>query len=99
MVTPTIKVLIDWKNDGDFLPHVSRFQQYLREAGRDPAGFPIRGSLVAGDGGTEAWIKTARAYQAAGVTHITIGAPPALTPDQTLERVAEARAAIAEVLG
>jgi probable F420-dependent oxidoreductase len=88
-----------WMTIGDFLPHVPRFQQYLREAGRDSAGFPIRGSLVAGDGGPDAWIKTARAYQAAGVTHITIGAPPALTSDQTLERLAAARTAIANALG
>jgi probable F420-dependent oxidoreductase len=88
-----------WMTIGDFLPHVARFQQYLRDAGRDPAGFPIRGSLVAGDGGTEAWTGTARAYQAAGVTHITIGAPPALTPAQGLERVIEARAALVKALG
>jgi probable F420-dependent oxidoreductase len=87
-----------WMTIGDFLPHVPRFQQYLRDAGRDPAGFPIRGSLVAGDGGADAWVKTARAYQAAGVTHITIGAPPAFTPAQTLERVAAARTAIAQAL-
>jgi probable F420-dependent oxidoreductase len=83
-----------WMSIGDFLPHVPRFQQYLRDAGRDPAGFPIRGSLVAGEGGPDAWCKTARAYQAAGVTHITIGAPPTLTSEQALERVVEARAAI-----
>jgi probable F420-dependent oxidoreductase len=87
-----------WMTIGDFLPHVSRFQQYLREAGRDPAGFPIRGSLVAGDGGPDAWIETGRKYQAAGVTHITIGAPPALTQAQTLERLAAARAALAQTL-
>jgi probable F420-dependent oxidoreductase len=83
-----------WMTIGDFLPHVARFQQHLRDAGRDPAEFPIRGSLVAGDGGPEAWRKTARDYQAAGVTHITIGAPPTLTPEQALDRVIEARAAI-----
>jgi probable F420-dependent oxidoreductase len=88
-----------WMTIGDFLPHVPRFQQYLRDAGRDPAGFPIRGSLVAGDGGAETWVETARKYQAAGVTHITIGAPPALTPDQALERVVEARAAIVKATG
>jgi probable F420-dependent oxidoreductase len=87
-----------WMTIGDFLPHVARFQQYLREAGRDPVGFPIRGSLLAEDGGSQTWIATARAYQAAGVTHITIAAPPALTPTQGLERVAEARAALAKVL-
>ena len=88
-----------WMTIGDFLPHVARFQQYLRDAGRDPAGFPIRGSLVAGDGGPEAWLKTARSHAAAGVTHITIGAPPALTQAQGLERIAEARAALAAGLG
>jgi probable F420-dependent oxidoreductase len=87
-----------WMTIGDFLPHVGRFQQYLRDAGHDPTNFPIRGSLVAGDGGPDAWIKTARAYQAAGVTHITIGTPPVLTPVQTLERLAEVRAALVKAL-
>ena len=84
---------------GDFLPHVPRFQQYLREAGRDPKDFPIRASLLAGEGGADAWTKTALDYQAAGVTHITIGAPPALNPAQGLERTSEARAGLAKALG
>jgi probable F420-dependent oxidoreductase len=88
-----------WMTIGDFLPRVPAFQQYLREAGRDPVDFPIRGSLVAGDGGPAAWIETGHKYQAAGVTHITIGAPPALTPSQALERVSEARAALVKVIG
>ncbi|HEX3995225.1 MAG TPA: TIGR03619 family F420-dependent LLM class oxidoreductase [Acetobacteraceae bacterium] len=88
-----------WMTIGDFLPHVPRFQQYLRDSGREPAGFPIRASLVAGDGGPAAWIETGRKYQAAGVTHITIGAPPALTSTQALERLAAARAALAQALG
>ena len=88
-----------WMTIGDFLPHVPRFQQYLREAGRDPAGFPIRGSLVAGDGGPAAWAETGRKYQAAGVTHITIGVPPALGSAEALERLATARAALADALG
>jgi probable F420-dependent oxidoreductase len=88
-----------WLTIGDFLPHIPRFQQYLREAGRDPARFPIRGSLTAGDGGPDAWVATARKYQDAGVTHITIGAPPTFSPPQTLDRVAAARAAIVKALG
>jgi probable F420-dependent oxidoreductase len=87
-----------WMTIGDFLPHVPAFQNYLREAGRDPLGFPIRGSLVAGDGGPAAWIETGRKYQAAGVTHITIGAPPTLSPSQALDRVSEARATLASSL-
>jgi len=88
-----------WMTIGDFLPHVPRFQQYLRDAGREPAGFPIRGSLMAGDGGQAAWTEIAEKYQAAGVTHITIGAPPAFTTEQTLERVSEARASLVKALG
>jgi probable F420-dependent oxidoreductase len=84
-----------WMTIGDFLPHVPRFQQYLREAGRDPAGFPIRGSLLAGEGGPDAWVETGRKYEAAGVTHITISAPPAFTLPQALERLAAARTALA----
>jgi probable F420-dependent oxidoreductase len=88
-----------WMSIGNFLPHVSRLQQYLREAGRDPANFPIRGSIVAGDGGVATWIETALKFQSAGVTHITLGAPPGFTPGQTLERVIDARAAIVDALG
>jgi probable F420-dependent oxidoreductase len=88
-----------WLTIGDFLPHIARFQQYMRDAGRDPKDFPIRGSLMAGDGGPASWIETARAYQAAGVTHITIGAPPALSLARSLERISEARAALVQALG
>jgi probable F420-dependent oxidoreductase len=88
-----------WMTIGDFLPHVPRFQRYLRDAGRDPAGFLIRGSLVAGEGGPEAWRKIARDYQTSGVTHLTIGAPPTLTPRQALDRIAEARASLVADLG
>ncbi len=83
-----------WLTIGDFLPHIPKLRQFLRDVGRDPASFPIRGSLTAGDGGPDAWIKTALAYGDAGVTHITLGAPPGFSPPRTLERVAEARAAI-----
>ena len=80
---------------GDFLPHVPRLQQYLREAGREPANFPIRGSIVAGDNGPDAWIATARRYRDAGVTHITLGVPPGLSPSQTLDRLRDARSVLA----
>ena len=87
-----------WMSIGNFLPHVPRFQQYLRDAGRDPAGFPIRGSIVAGEGGPDAWIETARKYRTAGVTHLTIVAPPALSPEQSLSRIVAARAAMKTAL-
>ena len=88
-----------WMTIGNFLPHVPRFQQYLRDAGRDPAGFPIRGSLVASDERPEAWLKTARAYRDAGVTHLTLGAPPGLSTELTLKRIVEAREALVSGLG
>jgi probable F420-dependent oxidoreductase len=87
-----------WMTIGDFLPHVARFQGYLREAGRDPAGFPIRASIVAGNEGEQAWIATARRYRDAGVTHINFGPPPDLTREQGLRRVIEARGAVAKAL-
>ena len=88
-----------WMSIGNFLPHMPRLQQYLREAGRDPVGFPIRGSIVAGEGGPSVWIDTARKYRDAGVTHLTIGAPPGVSQAQGLERVVAARAVLVNALG
>ena len=85
-----------WMTIGDFLPHIARFQGYLSEFGRDPVGFPIRGSMIAGDGGPDSWIGTAFRYRDAGVTHLNIGAPAGVP---ALERVVAARAAIAGALG
>ena len=69
------------------------FQQYLRDAGRDPVGLSDpRCSLVASDDGPDAWLKTALAYRDAGVTHLTLTAPPGLSTELALKRVVEARA-------
>ena len=87
-----------WLTIGDFLPHMPRFRQYLREAGRDTQGFPIRASLAAGAGGPAEWIEIARRYQAAGVTHLTISGPPGLASTETTRRVAEVRAVLADAL-
>ena len=87
-----------WMTIGNFLPDVPRFQQYLRDAGRNPANFPIRGMLIAGDDGPEAWIRTASAYRDAGVTHIIIGAAPGLAADAGLRRVVEARDILVKAL-
>ena len=87
-----------WMTIGPFLPHIARFQGYLRDAGREPAGFPIRGSLIAGDGGPEAWIATARTYRDAGITHLTLTAPPGLPLTESLARVVEARTILAAAL-
>ena len=88
-----------WMSIGPFLPHLPRLRDHLREAGRDPDGFPIRGSLIAGDGGPDVWAATARTYRDAGVTHITITAPPGLSMADGLKRVIEARTALSAALG
>lgn len=87
-----------WMSIGPFLPHIARLRGYLRDAGRDPAGFPIRGSLIVGDEGPDAWMATALRYKEAGVTHITLTAPPGLSIADSLKRVSEARRLLADVL-
>ena len=60
--------------DGWFAQHVpnengratfERFRGYLRDAGRDPATFPIEGrvSVARLPGGPDEWVKTARAFR------------------------------------
>jgi probable F420-dependent oxidoreductase len=87
-----------WMTIGDFVPHLPRFRQYLREAGRDPSAFPIRGSLTASDDGPDAWVATARAYKEAGVTHIILSAPPGLGLARGLARLIEARTVVASAV-
>jgi probable F420-dependent oxidoreductase len=52
-----------------------RFRSYLREAGRDPATFPIEGrvSVARVAGGPDAWVRTARAFRDdLGCTHLEV---------------------------
>jgi hypothetical protein len=70
----------------------------MKEAARDPTSLMVRGPLVAGDGGTAAWIDAARKMRDAGVTHINVTVLPDVPAEQGLSRVIEARAAVAEAL-
>jgi probable F420-dependent oxidoreductase len=88
-----------WMSLGDPTPDLPRLRQYMQEAGRDPSALMVRGPLMAGDGGDAAWIAVGKKLQAAGVTHINITAPLDLAPAQALQRVADARRALAEALG
>lgn len=87
-----------WMSLGDPTPDLPRLRQYMTEAGRDPARLLVRGPLMAGDGGTAAWIAAGRKLQDAGVTHINITSPPELAPADALPRLIEAREALADAL-
>ena len=88
-----------WMSLGDPAEGLPRLQQYMRDAGRDPARLQVRSPLMAGDGGKPAWIEAGRRLQQMGVTHINLTAPLELSPTQGLERIVEARQALTQALG
>lgn len=83
---------------GDPAEVIPRVQAYLREAGRDPSKFGFAGRVVAGPGGPEAWLDQARKLQALGVTQIAVSPPPDLPGEAALQRLIEARQALADGL-
>jgi probable F420-dependent oxidoreductase len=87
-----------WLPSGDPTEAMPRLQQYLREAGRDPAQFGMVGRLVATPEGPDAWIAAAKALQAIGATHITIGAPPGTPRAEELAKITAAKNAVAAAL-
>ena len=84
---------------GDAAAVVPKVREYVREAGRDPAAFRFAGRVLAGPGGPSAWISSARALIALGVTHLRLSAPPDLQGPAILERVIEARQVLGAELG
>ena len=72
-----------------------RLRGYLTEAGRDPSGFGVTWRLVAGPGGPASWVEMVRQMESIGVTDVTIGAPPDITGALSLQRIVEARQALA----
>jgi probable F420-dependent oxidoreductase len=84
---------------GDPTEPIARIRQFMAEDGRDPTGFGLSGRLIAGSEGPQAWLTAARALQGIGVTQLNITAPPDLAPAQALERIIEARQALAAELG
>jgi probable F420-dependent oxidoreductase len=84
---------------GDPADVVPRVQTYLREAGRDPSHFGFAGRLAAGPGGPGSWIETARNLQSLGITQVSLSAPPDLQGAAALQRLTEARNALADALG
>jgi len=88
-----------WLPLGDPVETMPVLRQYLADAKRDLATFRVGGRVAAGPGGPDAWIAEARRQQAAGVTDLNLGAPPEMSPSQSLARVIEARSVLAQALG
>ena len=75
-----------------------RIQAYLREAGRDVAGFGFAGRVACGYGGPDAWIEAARKLQSLGATQLSLTVPPELQGNAALERLLEAKQVLASAL-
>jgi probable F420-dependent oxidoreductase len=93
------RVADGWLPMGDPVPHLPRLHQYVREASRDPASFGVAASVTAGPEGPAAWVAAARRCVDAGVTHLTLGAPPDFSFAQALDRIVEAKQALAAEFG
>jgi probable F420-dependent oxidoreductase len=87
-----------WMSLGDPLPDIPRLQQFMREAGRDPAELKVRGPLVAGDD-LKATVERGRKMAAGGVSHLNIVAPPDRDPRAALPTIVATRKALAEAIG
>jgi probable F420-dependent oxidoreductase len=83
---------------GDPFTVIPKVQGYVREAGRDVAGFGFTGRLVAAGEASE-WVAAARKLRAAGVSQLNLGAPPELQGEAALKRLIEARSTLAGELG
>jgi probable F420-dependent oxidoreductase len=87
-----------WTPLGDPTETIPRLRRYITQAGRDPSSFRISGRVTAGPEGPDSWVAAGRRLQEAGVTDVTIGAPPDLPPNEALERIVEARGVLAGAL-
>jgi probable F420-dependent oxidoreductase len=92
------KLADGWVPMGDPTEAVPRIKQYLQEAGRDPGTFGLTGRVIAGPGGPSAWIESAKKLQALGATHLNLAAPPDVQGAAILERLIEAKQALAAEL-
>jgi probable F420-dependent oxidoreductase len=89
------RVADGWLPQVDPAEPLVRLRGYLREAGRDPADFGVTWRLLAGPDGPESWVETVRQLESIGVTDVTINAPPDVSSTQSLQRIIEARQALA----
>ncbi len=56
--------------DDEGRARLERFRGYLREAGRDPAGFGLEGRVHAWRGDLDSWVATARAFRDMGFGYV-----------------------------
>jgi len=88
-----------WMPMADPAEPLSRFKQYMSEAGRGGEQVMVMGRVAAGEGGPDAWVAEGKRLQGAGATHLTIGAPPDLQGEAATQRLIEARGILAAALG
>jgi probable F420-dependent oxidoreductase len=56
----------------DLQPHLDCIMQYLEEAGRAKGGFGVETRIYYEDGNPDRWVQLMHAWQAMGVTHISL---------------------------
>ncbi len=64
--------MTNFRTPEDARPAVQQLAQFLREAGRDPATFPIEARLPYGDGNPELWHTLIHAWQGLGATTFSL---------------------------
>jgi probable F420-dependent oxidoreductase len=89
------RVAVGWLPYVDPTELLVRLRGYLAEAGRDPSSCGVTWWLVARPGGPESWVETVCHMESIGVTDVTISAPPDVAGAQSLQRIIEARQALA----
>jgi hypothetical protein len=65
---------------------------WLRQAGRDPAGFGIEGRLDAGEGTPDDWRGVVEMWRRLGASHLSVGTAGSGGPDGHLARLREVQA-------
>jgi probable F420-dependent oxidoreductase len=80
--------------DGGWAATIEKVHGWLREAGRDPAGFGIEGRLDASAGTPDDWRKTAEMWRGFGASHLSVGTGGVGGPDAHVQRLREVRQAI-----
>lgn len=75
---------------------IERLNEFLVEAGRDPAGFGLDAQVAVGDDHRETWIGTVESWRALGASHVsllTVG-QGLVGPDAHIERLRQAAQAL-----
>jgi alkanesulfonate monooxygenase SsuD/methylene tetrahydromethanopterin reductase-like flavin-dependent oxidoreductase (luciferase family) len=88
------RVADGWQPMADPTDHIGKVRQYMADDGRDPATLQLTANVVAGPGGPDAWVASARKLQRLGATYLTIRVPPDTPADQALTRTIEAKQAL-----